>query len=164
MNKWYLIKRRASSHSKKNPNYYVEYSNSDGAEYKIYFENSVELIDYIRAWSFGMMTIKAVNKINTAEDMSETFEFTPAPLLDLSEFDTTGVINTDNMFKGVVATIGYGKTQADCDKLNASLGKPADLIFVVKTQSSQALIDLGVQPSGTEQRDMEILNEMGAKI
>ena len=53
--------------------------------------------------------------------------------LDLSSFDTSNVTNMEGMFLETSATTGYGKTQADCDRLNASSGKPSGLTFVVKS-------------------------------
>ena len=64
--------------------------------------------------------------------MNSMFYSTKIPTLDLSSFDTSNVTDTKWMFSGAAATTGYGKTQADCDRLNASSDKPAGLVFVVK--------------------------------
>ena len=60
------------------------------------------------------------------------FNDSKATSLDLSSFDTSKVTNMGGMFDGSQATIGYAKTQADANKLNASSGKPSTLNFVVK--------------------------------
>ena len=64
--------------------------------------------------------------------MNSMFYSTKIPTLDLTSFDTSNVTDTKWMFSGAAATTGYGKTQADCDRLNASSDKPAGLVFVVK--------------------------------
>ncbi len=59
-------------------------------------------------------------------------------VLDLSSFDTSSMVNTDFMFSGDNAvTVAYARTQEDCDKLNASDGKPTTWNFVVKPQPNQ---------------------------
>ena len=51
--------------------------------------------------------------------------------LDLSSFDTSSVRHTDFMFSGCSDSLtGYGRTQADCDKLNTALGRNG---FTVKS-------------------------------
>lgn len=65
-------------------------------------------------------------------NMYGMFEETLVTSLDLSSFDMSKVTDTFNMFIRTKATVGYGRTQADCDKLNASGHKPSGLTFVVK--------------------------------
>ena len=52
--------------------------------------------------------------------------------MDLSNFDTSSVTESDYMFLNTTATTGYAKTQADADRLNATVGKPTTLTFVVQ--------------------------------
>ncbi len=53
--------------------------------------------------------------------------------IDLSNLDCSQLIETSNMFYACVGvTTAYGRTQADCDILNATSGKPANVNFVVK--------------------------------
>ena len=66
-------------------------------------------------------------------NMSGMFSESHAGTLDLSSFDTSTVTDIDYMFYNAFATTGYCKTQADCDRLNASSGKPSGLTFVVKS-------------------------------
>ena len=72
--------------------------------------------------------------INTSNviDMTSMFNDSQATTLDLSSFDTSKVTDMTSMFNGSQATIGYARTQADADRFNASSGKPAGLVFVVK--------------------------------
>jgi surface protein len=82
---------------------------------------------------FNSHQIKGV--ISTNPNITNTslmFANSTASTLDLSGTDFSNVTNTDYMFQGASTTIGYAKTQADADKLNASLNKPATLIFTVK--------------------------------
>ena len=52
--------------------------------------------------------------------------------LDLSSFDISNV-NISSMFAGCDSlTNAYGRTQADCDRLNDSYGKPSNVNFVIK--------------------------------
>ena len=60
------------------------------------------------------------------------FENSKMTTIDLSSFDTSNVLYMNYMFAWSQATTGYGKTQADCDKFNASSNKPPGLTFVVK--------------------------------
>jgi surface protein len=55
-----------------------------------------------------------------------------ANTLDLSGIDFSNITNTDQMFYNATTVVGYAKTQADVDKLNASKDKPAGLTFTVK--------------------------------
>ena len=64
--------------------------------------------------------------------MTSMFNGSQATTLDLSSFDTSKVTDMTSMFNGSQATIGYARTQADADRFNASSGKPAGLVFVVK--------------------------------
>ena len=53
--------------------------------------------------------------------------------LDLSSFDTSNVTYFDNMFTSCIAvSTAYARTQPDADAFNNSLGKPSNVIFVVK--------------------------------
>jgi len=65
--------------------------------------------------------------ITSAIGMFEGCTFSP---VDFRNWDTTGVTLTD-IVKDCTATVGYAKTQADADRLNASTGKPAGLVFEV---------------------------------
>ena len=65
-------------------------------------------------------------------NMLSMFSNSQATSLDLSSFDTSNVTHMSNMFVGSRAIIGYARTQADADRFNASSGKPAGLVFVVK--------------------------------
>ena len=65
-------------------------------------------------------------------DMGSMFYKSKITTLDLSNFDTSNVATMGSMFYNAVATTGYGRTQADCDKFNASSNKPPGLTFVVK--------------------------------
>lgn len=65
-------------------------------------------------------------------DMSSMFRESQTILLDLSSFDTSSATDMSNMFRDCAATKGYAKTQADADKFNSSLNKPATLNFIVK--------------------------------
>ena len=69
---------------------------------------------------------------SSVTSMASMFNGAQVTSLDLSNFDTSNVTNLHSMFAGSPATIGYARTQADADKLNASIGKPAGLNFVVK--------------------------------
>lgn len=62
----------------------------------------------------------------------ELFKNSTATELDLRALDTSNMVDMTNMFNGSQATIGYARTQADADRFNASSGKPAGLVFVVK--------------------------------
>ena len=62
--------------------------------------------------------------------------------LDLSSFDTSNVTKTDYMFDLCSATIGWGRTLEDCDKLNSSLDKPEELLFRVKYNPSKAATNI----------------------
>lgn len=56
--------------------------------------------------------------------------------LDLSSFDTGSVTNMDSMFNSCNAlTTCYGRTQADCNKFNASSNKSANVNFIVKPKN-----------------------------
>ena len=71
-------------------------------------------------------------KTSNVTSMAGMFSNCASTQIDLSSFDMAGVTNTDGMFQGAAATVGYGKTAEDCAKLNASIGKPGGLTFVVK--------------------------------
>ena len=54
--------------------------------------------------------------------------------LDASSWDTSGITNISQMFNGCTSlTTAYGRTQADCDKLNSSDYKPANVNFIIKS-------------------------------
>ena len=69
---------------------------------------------------------------NSIENAQAMFKETKATALDLSGINMTSILYTSEMLTDTAATVGYAKTQADCDLLNASFGKPAGLTFVVK--------------------------------
>ena len=79
-------------------------------------------------------TILDVSKFDTSNvtDMSLMFAKTNATTLDLSSFDTSKVTDMNSMFSDAKATVGYARTQADADRLNASSSKPSSLTFKVK--------------------------------
>jgi len=66
------------------------------------------------------------------ENMCTMFSASAATTIDLSGFDTSNVTNMEGMFGASAATTGYARTQADADKLNASVDKPSALTFIVK--------------------------------
>ena len=53
-------------------------------------------------------------------------------ILGLLSFSITKVTNYESTFSGTTATVGYARTTVDADKLNATSGKPAGLVFKVK--------------------------------
>ena len=67
-------------------------------------------------------------------DMSSMFDGCYAlTSLDLSSFDTSNVTSIDFMFYNCVSiTTAYARTQADADRLNASIAKPSNVNFIVK--------------------------------
>ena len=69
---------------------------------------------------------------SSVTSMASMFNGSQATILDLSSFDASNVTSVHSMFAGSPATIGYARTQADADKFNASIFKPARLNFVVK--------------------------------
>ena len=75
-----------------------------------------------------------VSNFNTRNvtDISNMFADSKATILDLSSFDFSNIIFIDGIVSNCQATTGYGRTQADCNKLNASYGKPSGLTFIVK--------------------------------
>ena len=77
------------------------------------------------------LNLSSFNSSNVT-NMSRMFYKNKIATLDLSSFDTSNVTSMSSMFGSAETTIGYGKTQADCDKLNASSYKPSGLTFVVK--------------------------------
>ena len=89
--------------------------------------NMREMFSYCQATSLNLSNFDIRNVTN----MWDMFEYSQATTLDLSSFDTSN-ITIPGMFYRAAATTGYGRTQADCDKFNASYGKPAELTFVVK--------------------------------
>ena len=64
-------------------------------------------------------------------DMYDMFRESNFEVLDLSSFDTSNILYMDYIFLDAAATTGYARTQADADRLNATDGKPAGLVFVV---------------------------------
>ena len=64
--------------------------------------------------------------------MRAMFSNTAVTFLDLSSFDMSNVTNNDYMFLNSKIITGYARTQADADKLNATVGKPSTLTFTVK--------------------------------
>jgi uncharacterized repeat protein (TIGR02543 family) len=57
------------------------------------------------------------------------FSGTKISTFNLTSWDTTKITASDNMFSSTPGTVGFSRTQADADKLNATVGKPAALIF-----------------------------------
>ena len=80
------------------------------------------------------VTTLDLSSFNTSNvtDMSSMFGYSSARTLDLSSFNTSNITDMSSMFRWSGATIGYARTQADADKLNASPNKPTGLTFVVK--------------------------------
>ena len=77
------------------------------------------------------INVSSFNTTNVTQ-MVYMFSKTKAESLDLSSFDMRNVSDLHDMFYLSQSTIGYGRTQADCDKLNTSSYKPSGLVFVVK--------------------------------
>ncbi len=98
-----------------------------GATYP-YLQSTVNMFNGSTAQSLNIVGLDTSN----VSDMTRMFSNSSATTLDLSWMDTSSVTNTDNMFENAVATVGYARTQADSDKLNASSYKPSTLTFVVK--------------------------------
>ncbi len=75
-----------------------------------------------------------LSSFNTSNvtNMQAMFWSSKAEELDLSSFDTSNASNMGLMFFSSSATTGYARTQADADRFNASLYKPAGLTFYVK--------------------------------
>ena len=80
--------------------------------------------------TLNLSNIYAPTPITTAYDMFNGDS--KLSVIDLSSFDFSQVTSYSNMFSGVTATVGYAKTQADADILNASSDKPSTLVFTVK--------------------------------
>ena len=76
----------------------------------------------------GFENIKTPN----VTDMALMFQNASGGVLDLSKFDMTNVTDTAAMFKDATVTVGYGRTQSDITKLNASSNKPSTLTFTTK--------------------------------
>lgn len=85
---------------------------------------------------FNTVTGKKVKGVRfsnkTITNTGSMFMDSTVDVIDLSGFDMSNVTNTSNMFRNAKAKTGYARTQADANKLNASSGKPAQLVFVVK--------------------------------
>ena len=76
-----------------------------------------------------------VSSFNTTKvyDMKAMFGNTHVDILDLSSFDMiTYSHETNQMFTGSVATVGYARTQADANVFNNTTLKPSGLTFVIK--------------------------------
>ena len=86
------------------------------------------MFSYSKATSLDLSNFDTSN----VNDMYAMFFASQATSLDLSSFDTSKVTNMASMFTACKATTGYARTQADADRFNASPGKPAELVFVVK--------------------------------
>ena len=69
---------------------------------------------------------------SSVTNMNRMFAGSAIATFDLTNFDTSNVTDMQNMFINATTTIGYAKTQADADRLNASAGKPSGLTFTVK--------------------------------
>lgn len=69
--------------------------------------------------------------VSKVTQMSTMFMNSKATTLDLSSFDMSNLSGEaiSQMFRGCSATIGYARTQADADKFNATVLKPAGLTF-----------------------------------
>ncbi len=65
---------------------------------------------------------------------SNMFKDSLAKTIDLSNFDTSKIVNMNNMFSGVQATVGYAKNESIASKFNDSsvTGIPETLTFKVK--------------------------------
>ena len=91
--------------------------------------NMSKMFRYIGETTLNLSSFDTSNVTN----MSYMFDNAEVTVIDLSSFDTSNVTNMSGMFDGTTTTTGYGRTQADCDRLNASPGKPSGLTFVVKS-------------------------------
>lgn len=85
-------------------------------------------------FNYTSVPILDVSHFNTSKvkNMRAMFSNTAVTFLDLSSFDMSNVTDMEYMFHGTKATTGYARTQADADKLNATVGKPSTLTFTVK--------------------------------
>src|SRR5699024_758467 len=108
--------------------------NSIGSQFESLFINTSNVIDMTSMFNDSQATSLDLSSFDTSKvtDMTSMFNGSQATTLDLSSFDTSKVTDMTSMFNGSQATIGYARTQADADRFNASSGKPAGLVFVVK--------------------------------
>ena len=85
-------------------------------------------------FNYTSVPILDVSHFNTSKvtTMLSMFSNTAVTFLDLSSFDMSNVTNNDYMFLNSKIITGYARTQADADKLNATVGKPSTLTFTVK--------------------------------
>ena len=97
------------------------FNTSDVTDMDNMFHNSA-------ATSLDLSSFDTTNVSN----MSGQFQNSIVTILDLSSFDTSNTTYMNMMFADAHATIGYARTQADANKFNTSLNKPATLTFVVK--------------------------------
>ena len=96
--------------------------------------NTSNVVDMVGMFHTSSATTLDLSSFDTSNvtDMGLMFNSSAATILDLSSFNTSNVTNTDYMFYNASTTTGYARTQADANKFNASLNKPAGLNFVVK--------------------------------
>ena len=138
-------------------NWVIPGSFADGFFRMMYGEGSIEEID-VTGWDLsnttnisglfgitgsgsaggtGLKRIIGFDTWNTSNitNMSNLFYgLTSLEKIDLSSFDMSNVTNTDNMFYSCTSvTTAYGRTNSDITKLNASLNKPSNITFVVKS-------------------------------
>ncbi|MBR1937056.1 MAG: BsaA family SipW-dependent biofilm matrix protein [Bacilli bacterium] len=107
---------------------------SNAATLNISSFNTSNVVSMSNMFSYSKATSIDLSSFNTSNvtNMYSMFNGSKATTLDLSSFDTSNVTNMDLMFCNAEATIGYGKTQADCDRFNSSKWKTSGLTFVVK--------------------------------
>ena len=111
------------------------FSNSEVLTLNLQNFNTSKVNNMSFMFSDSKITTLNVSSFDTSKviTMYSMFYNTKLNEIDLSSFDMSSVIHSEIMFWQTLATTGYGRTQADCDRLNASSGKPAGLTFVVKS-------------------------------
>lgn len=92
-------------------------------------------------FSNSKVTSLDLSHFNTSNvvDMSQMFLNSRATVIDLSGFDTSNVTDMTNMFQASSATKGYARTQEDANRFKVSSGKPARLVFRVKSEDGYVL-------------------------
>lgn len=110
------------------------FEDSTATELDLRALDTSNMVNMANMFAFSQATKIDVSSFDTSNvtDMNNMFQESQATTLDLSSFDTSNVTNMDSMFQDSQATTGYARAQADADRFNASLGKPAALTFVVK--------------------------------
>lgn len=110
---------------------FQEINNTSNLDLSNFYTPNVEFARYV--FMSSNITTLNISNFNTSKisNMASMFMGSKITDLNLASFNMAGVGNTSNMFNGCTALSGTAKTQADADKLMASTGKPAGLIFYV---------------------------------